>query len=167
MRTLLAAMIAAFSSAGAASAADQEATVGFAAEAGLAVLEDDIGGEVGVGGYVAFNRFRLGGTLGMFVHASGDERYRSERFDDGRTICRDATSGQFADASHCGPDYEAYARLVGSIALTDRFSIGGGYRISEASSVPLGSVSFALTPHVGLNLQGGAEFARSALTVSF
>lgn len=137
----------------------------FTAEAAVAQVADLTGADLGVGGRYAWRGLRISGLVGGFVHQSEDDRYRSETFANGRTVCRDTSNGRFADDANCAPDIAAYAKLEGSWLFDERFELGGGVRISEAVASPYATLGYRWPNGLAVYGAGGDDYA--ALGVAF
>lgn len=81
----------------------------------------------GVGPQLSFLRLAAYGDL--ILSEDEDSRFARETFDNGRTVCRDLDTGQFAEDSYCGP--EVHGAVRGELLLTipgSRVYVGPGIR---------------------------------------
>lgn len=130
----------------------------FTAEASIAQVADLTGAELGVGARYAVSGLRLTGLVGGFVHANQDDRYRSETFANGNTVCRDTASGRFADDANCAPQVAAYGKLEASWLFENGFEIGAGARFSEEATSPYGTLGYAWPNGLAAYAAGGEDY---------
>ncbi|MFT6661347.1 MAG: hypothetical protein ACJA0K_001339 [Maricaulis maris] len=133
-------------------------------EIGIAHAGEITGSEVGVGARYAVSDIRLTGIVGGFIYPNSDDRYRSETFNNGNTICRDTSNGQFADESRCAADVSAYGKLELSYAFTDRFEGGLGGRFGEDGSSPYGTLAYRWPSGWAVYGAAGSEYASAGIS---
>jgi hypothetical protein len=96
-------------------------------------------------------------------------RYRSETLDNGRTVCRDHDTGQFADDALCGPRYvyAASAELLGAVGVGNgkQLALGAGYRAGNSRGA-YGAAALFFGPVQGNNWQIKARAGNNFVDVS-
>lgn len=140
----------------------------FTAEANAAHADDTEGAELGLGYRFAAGNFRLTPIVGAFITAGEDDgRYRQETFDNGQTVCRDTSNGQFADKENCSGDLDvaAYGKVEASYRIGGKVEVGVGARFGEDDAVPYGTLAFGQV--WGVKLAAGQDYYALGLTYGF
>ncbi|MCP2678101.1 hypothetical protein NHF45_00990 [Maricaulaceae bacterium NA33B04] len=133
-------------------------SVSLAAELGYAQVADRNGAELGVGGRYAWSGLRLTGMVGGFIYANEDDRFEEQTFNNGNTVCRDLSNGQFADDANCAPDVSAYGKLEAGWAFDNGFEVGVGGRFSEDLTSAYGSVAYRFNGGGAIYAAGGDDY---------
>jgi len=133
--------------------------VSLTGEIAVAQVADLTGAELGLGARYIAGGLRLTGMAGGFLHANQDDRYRSETFGNGNTVCRDTTNGQFADDANCAPDVAAYAKLEASWLFDGGLEIGAGARFSDGQTSPYGTLGYVWPGGASIYAAGGQDYA--------
>lgn len=141
--------------------------VSLTAELGAAQLADLTGAELGVGGRYAWRNVRFSGIVGGFITANQDDRYRSETFSNGNSVCRDTSNGQFSDDSNCAPDVSAYGKLEASYLFDGGFEIGGGARFSQDNTAPYGTIGYRWSQGYAVYAAGGDDYVSLGLALRY
>lgn len=158
-----------------------------AAEAMLAIRDEATTSELGAGLRLKASRMSLDGYVGAAITLDGDagggtavsSTYRREVLPDGRTICRDMTNGQFAQANRCtgfsgdeNVDIDPYARLQLSfkaVEITDNasLSIGAGVRFSSDDIDPYGLVAVTIKDKMSIRAMAGESYQGVGINLGF
>lgn len=137
-------------------------------EANGARAHDVWGGEIGVGYSVTKGPFTLRPMVGAFVYQGDNDRYSRQTFNNGQTVCRDTTNGQFAASERCdNTAAKAYAKVEATVSITGVAELGGGARFSSDKVRPYGTAAFSLLPKLKLKANGGPEYYAVGLLASF
>lgn len=135
------------------------------AEIAGAQIADLTGVELGLGARYGVGGLRLTGMVGGFLHPNQDDRYRSETFANGNTVCRDTTNGQFADDANCAAEVAAYGKLEASWLFDGGLEVGAGARFSEDQTSPYGTLGYVWPNGVAAYAAGGEDYVGLGLAL--
>lgn len=139
-----------------------------ALEANGARAHEVWGGEIGVGYNLTKGPFTLRPMVGAFVYQGDNDRYSRQTFNNGNTVCRDSTNGQFAASERCdNTAAKAYGKVEATVTITAVAEIGGGARFSSDKVRPYGTAAFSLLPKLKLKANGGPEYYAVGLLANF
>jgi hypothetical protein len=148
-------------------AAKPSGSVSLAAELGYAQVADRNGAELGVGGRYAWSGLRLTGMVGGFIYANEDDRFEEQAFNNGNTVCRDLSNGQFADDANCAPDVSAYGKLEAGWAFDNGFEVGVGGRFSEDLTSAYGTVAYRFDGGAAIYAAGGDDYFAAGIGLRY
>lgn len=139
----------------------------FTVEANGARAQDRWGGEFGVGYNLHIGPVTVRPIGGVFLHASDNDRFRSETISDGREVCRDHSNGQFADKSNCN-DLAAklYGRIEGTLTVL-AVEVGAGARFSGDRTRAYGTAAMNVLPKVKIKGNLGDRYGAIGLMATF
>jgi hypothetical protein len=135
-------------------------------ELNAARVGDRTGAELGVGYAFRSSRFELVPSVGAFIFPNEDDRFTSQTFNNGQTVCRDLSNGQFSDDVNCGPDVGAFGKIELNFLATDRFSLGVGGYVGDQSNA-FGRLAYRFSDKVSIQGMGGGGYIAIGLRAGF
>lgn len=101
------------------------------------------------------------------LYPDPDSRYREETFSNGTTICRDTSTGQFANKEKCSDTNFSYAFSVSAdYAISNSIFIGGGVRIGEKTNSFV-MLRARVMGRISIHAKAGDKYSSMGLSFGF
>ncbi|WP_241490671.1 hypothetical protein [Sphingomonas sanguinis] len=137
-------------------------------EANGARAQERWGGELGLGYTFDLGRFRVRPIGGAFIYGDENGRYRNDTISGGRTVCRDYSTGAFADKDRCNSvSVDWYGKAELTYVIPQGMEFGGGARFSADKVRGYGTVAFPIGGDLRLKGSIGDRYYAFGLKAQF
>jgi hypothetical protein len=140
------------------------AGLGYAQRDSIQGLEIELGYRKSYNSW-AVNIMPLTGILSF--GSNTDSTYREETFDNGTTVCRDHSNGQFANKEKCNNiDFDYAAILSADYSLTEMFALGAGVRVGNNVDA-FGTLRAKLSDIIAVQVNGSPKYFSANVLFDF